>query len=39
MARVDAVRRLDALAHHAWRCAARLLGHDEQSDPQSQAAS
>ena len=26
MARVDTVRRLDALAHHAWRSAAHLVG-------------
>jgi phosphate:Na+ symporter len=26
MTRVDAVRRLDALAHHAWRSAAHLVG-------------
>jgi len=26
MARVDAVRRLDALTHHAWRSAAHLVG-------------
>ena len=26
IARVDTVRRLDALAHHAWRCAAHLVG-------------
>ena len=25
MARVDAVRRLEAMAHHAWRCAAHLV--------------
>jgi phosphate:Na+ symporter len=24
--RVDTVRRLDALAHHAWRSAAQLVG-------------
>jgi phosphate:Na+ symporter len=31
MVRVDLVRRLDALAHHAWRAAAHLLGRgDEQ---------
>jgi phosphate:Na+ symporter len=29
MARVDAVRILEALAHHAWRSAAHLLGHAE----------
>jgi phosphate:Na+ symporter len=29
IARVEAVRRLDLLAHHAWRCAARLFGHGE----------
>ncbi|HLY00744.1 MAG TPA: Na/Pi symporter [Roseiarcus sp.] len=29
-ARVDAVRRLDALAHHAWRSAAHLIGRDER---------
>ena len=29
-ARVDAARRLDALAHHAWRSAAHLLGRDER---------
>ncbi len=28
-ARVDAARRLDALAHHAWRSAAHLIGRDE----------
>lgn len=27
MTRVDAVRRLDALAHHAWRSAAHLVGN------------
>jgi phosphate:Na+ symporter len=32
MARVDAMRRLDLLAHHAWRCAARLFGHGEASN-------
>jgi phosphate:Na+ symporter len=32
MARVDAVRRLDLLTHHAWRCAARLFGHSEASN-------
>jgi phosphate:Na+ symporter len=26
IARVDAVRRLEALAHHAWRSAAHLVG-------------
>ena len=26
IARVDTVRRLEALAHHAWRCAAHLVG-------------
>jgi phosphate:Na+ symporter len=26
MARVDATRRFDALAHHAWRSAAHLIG-------------
>jgi phosphate:Na+ symporter len=26
IARVDAVRRLDAFAHHAWRSAAHLVG-------------
>jgi len=29
MARVDAVRILEALAHHAWRSAAHLVGHAE----------
>ena len=29
-ARVDAIRRLDALAHHAWRSAAHLIGRDER---------
>jgi phosphate:Na+ symporter len=29
MARVDAVRILEALAHHAWRSAAHLAGHAE----------
>jgi phosphate:Na+ symporter len=28
-ARVDAAHRLDALAHHAWRSAAHLIGRDE----------
>jgi phosphate:Na+ symporter len=28
-ARVDEARRLDALAHHAWRSAAHLIGRDE----------
>jgi phosphate:Na+ symporter len=28
-ARVDAVRRLDGMTHHAWRAAAHLLGRDE----------
>jgi phosphate:Na+ symporter len=27
IARVDAVRRLEALAYHAWRSAAHLVGH------------
>ena len=27
-ARIDAVRRLDRIAHHAWRTAAHLLGRD-----------
>jgi phosphate:Na+ symporter len=29
MARVDAVRRLDALAHHAWRAASHLVDREE----------
>jgi phosphate:Na+ symporter len=29
IARVDAVRILEALAHHAWRSAAHLVGHAE----------
>jgi len=28
-ARVDAVRQLDGMTHHAWRAAAYLLGHDK----------
>ena len=28
-ARVDAVRRLDEMAHHAWRSAAHLVGRGE----------
>jgi phosphate:Na+ symporter len=31
MARVDTVRRLDALAHHAWRSAAHLVGSGASS--------
>jgi phosphate:Na+ symporter len=26
LARIDAARRLDRIAHHAWRSAAHLLG-------------
>jgi phosphate:Na+ symporter len=33
MARVDTVRRLDALAHHAWRSAAHLVGSGAESRP------
>ena len=29
-ARIDAARRLDRIAHHAWRSAAHLLGRGEQ---------
>jgi phosphate:Na+ symporter len=29
LARIDAVRRLDRIAHHAWRAAAHLLGRNE----------
>jgi phosphate:Na+ symporter len=29
MARIETVRRLEALARHAWRGAAHLLGHIE----------
>ncbi|TCS03055.1 Na/Pi symporter [Rhizobium sp. BK418] len=32
-ARVDAVRRLDRITHHAWRSAAHLLGRHEAIDP------
>ncbi|MDL2406428.1 Na/Pi symporter [Rhizobium calliandrae] len=32
-ARIDAVRRLDRIAHHAWRSAAHLLGRGEQPGP------
>jgi phosphate:Na+ symporter len=35
-ARIDAVRRLDQIAHHAWRSAAHLLGrggHDGPAEP------
>ncbi|MDL2399797.1 Na/Pi cotransporter family protein [Rhizobium mayense] len=32
-ARIDAVRRLDRIAHHAWRSAAHLVGHGEQPGP------
>jgi phosphate:Na+ symporter len=28
LARIDAVRRLDRISHHAWRSAAHLLGRD-----------
>jgi phosphate:Na+ symporter len=34
MARVDTVRRLDALAHHAWRSAAHLVGQPNSVQPQ-----
>jgi phosphate:Na+ symporter len=27
-ARVDAVRRMEALAHHAWQCASHLVAGD-----------
>lgn len=33
MARIETVRRLEALARHAWRGAAHLLGHIETSPP------
>jgi len=33
MARVDAVERLEALAHHAWRSAAHLHGRGEREAP------
>jgi phosphate:Na+ symporter len=33
MARVDAVRRLDALAHHTWRSAAHLVGSGTAAPP------
>jgi phosphate:Na+ symporter len=32
-ARIDAARRLDRMAHHAWRSAAHLLGHGAHADP------
>jgi phosphate:Na+ symporter len=31
-ARIEAARRLDRIAHHAWRSAAHLLGRGEHSD-------
>jgi phosphate:Na+ symporter len=34
MGRVDTVRRLDALAHHAWRSAAHLVGQPNSVQPQ-----
>src|SRR5262249_41863990 len=32
LARIDAVRRLDRIAHHAWRSAAHLLGRGAHDD-------
>jgi phosphate:Na+ symporter len=32
-ARIDTFRRLDRLAHHAWRSAAHLLGRGARDDP------
>jgi len=32
-ARIDAARRLDRIAHHAWRSAAHLLGHGAHDNP------
>ena len=32
LARIDAARRLDRIAHHAWRSAAHLLGRGAQGD-------
>ncbi|MDH6234781.1 phosphate:Na+ symporter [Mesorhizobium soli] len=32
-ARIDTARRLDRIAHHAWRSAAHLLGRGEHNDP------
>jgi phosphate:Na+ symporter len=32
-ARIDAARRLDRIAHHAWRSAAHLLGRGAHADP------
>jgi phosphate:Na+ symporter len=32
-ARIDAARRLDRIAHHAWRSAAHLLGRGAHGDP------
>ncbi|AYG57415.1 Na/Pi cotransporter family protein [Rhizobium jaguaris] len=31
--RIDAVRRLDRIAHHAWRSAAHLLGRGDHPEP------
>jgi phosphate:Na+ symporter len=31
-ARIDSTRRLDRIAHHAWRSAAHLLGHGARED-------
>ena len=33
-ARIDIVRRLDRIAHHAWRSAAHLLGRGAHGDPE-----
>jgi phosphate:Na+ symporter len=33
LARIDAVRRLERIAHHAWRSAAHLLGRGAHDDP------
>ncbi|MBY0560980.1 Na/Pi symporter [Hyphomicrobium sp.] len=34
-ARIDVARRLDRIAHHAWRSAAHLVGRGEEDDPGS----
>ena len=36
LARIDAVGRLDRIAHHAWRAAAHLLGHGARGDLEQQ---
>lgn len=33
LARIEAARRLDRIAHHAWRSTAHLLGRGAQEDP------